>query len=1080
MRRTVFAVALLLMGLLLGCPTSTNAAPAGPSTTANAPADLHLDTPVVFVESVPSEILSLSWSPVGDRLAVTAGSDIKIWDLQSGREWQTLIGHTNQVVAVAYSADGRTLASGGRDGAVLLWDALSAHLKRTLLLTRPATDAKPVRSVSISADGRAIAASYVFGEVGVWSADAGLLLQTLHETPSRANQYPIVLAPDGARVYTANGSDIHVWDVATGHLLSTFKGHTEAVTRLALSGDGRTLVSASDDGTLRVWNAATGAARGPIGRPGCTRRISCWSSLGLSSDGKMVASHLESQELEIRDVDTGALRKTIGAEATRLAFSPDGERLALGGHSIIQIWSMKDFSLISTVIDHRLAVQSAAFSRDSRTAAVAYSNQNRVVRIAVAGGKDESVLIQAAGPGFVYSFSLAPDDLAGALITGFGKVVASWQRPGAEPVPLDGAGNVFGRVVVSPDGRLVAAASRTAVTIWDAGTHQRRAEIPLVQVSQIAFSPDGRVLAMNVGKDLSTWDVAAGHVLQRVPSLQTVVGLTVLAYSASGANLAVGDYEGDITIRDASTLTVTRTVKTPADVVALQWFDKDRWLVAAGIDGSLRIRDMTRNDAALRELTGQTSATRALAMTPDGKQLISMDTERTLRFWSVESGKLLYSVISKPSGAQIVITPEGYYATTGPNAEQSINVRIGSRVFGIENYRERFYRPDLVEQVRSGKPLPPLPTLSSVGVAPMVQIVDLPARVTAEQLPLRLNIADAGGGIGDVRVLLNGAAVAANSGRNLTSTDMPQAPNATHTIPIRLVNGTNHLTVIAFNADNSMSSNPVNGVVEAQLPRVEKPQLHALVVGIQQYDNPKLTLRYPKADAEAFAKILAQKAKGLFDTVDVRLRTAPAQTTRAALLKDFEELKNIHPDDVFVFYVASHGTVEDIDSATKEYFLITSNVGSISPDAIERDALGKDELTRLIASIPATKKVLFLDTCQSGAFGEGLLANAGGRGLSDAAAINILSQAVGSTILTASTSDQEALEGYKDHGIFTYVLLDALSGKADAAKRGYVTTTAIAEYLEDEVPKLADQVFKRKQFPTNFISGQGFPVVSSQ
>jgi hypothetical protein len=306
-----------------------------------------------------------------------------------------------------------------------------------------------------------------------------------------------------------------------------------------------------------------------------------------------------------------------------------------------------------------------------------------------------------------------------------------------------------------------------------------------------------------------------------------------------------------------------------------------------------------------------------------------------------------------------------------------------------------------------------MPTLSSVRIAPTVQIVDLPARTTEEKLPLRLQITDTGGGIGDVRVFLNGTAVAAATARNLTSVDVPGSQIATHTIPIRLVSGTNRLSVIAFNTANSMSSNPASGVVEADLAATRKPQLHALVVGIQQFGSPHLSLKYPKTDAQAFAQLLEQKAKGLFDKVDVRLRTEPAQTTRAALLADFESFNSINPEDVFVFYIASHGTVEDMDSATKEYFLITSNVGSISPDAIERDALGKDELTRLIASIPATKKVLFLDSCQSGAFGEELLANAAGRGLSGAAAMNVLSQAVGSTTLhtVARAVDSDAGNG---------------------------------------------------------------------
>ena len=90
--------------------------------------------------------------------------------------------------------------------------------------------------------------------------------------------------------------------------------------------------------------------------------------------------------------------------------------------------------------------------------------------------------------------------------------------------------------------------------------------------------------------------------------------------------------------------------------------------------------------------------------------------------------------------------------------------------------------------------------------------------------------------------------------------------------------------------------------------------------------------------------------------------------------------------------------------------------------------------------------------------------------------MKVLSRAVGSTILSASTSVQEALEGYQGHGLFTWALVQGLQGKADKGRTGYVRTTDLAAYVEDEVPILAEKIFKRAQFPTVSISGQGFPV----
>jgi WD40 repeat protein len=1030
------------------------------------------ESPVVFVESLPGTVEAIAWSNDGNRLAAASGSVVKIWDVPSGREWQSLAAHADVVTAVAFAPDGRWLASVGWDGAVLLWDVADARVKRRFELKVSAPG--PARSVIFSGDGRWVAAGFLSGSIGVWNVETGALLATLREASSArtSNLVPVALSADG-RAYTANDTDIHVWDVSTGRTLSVLTGHTKRITHLALSRDGGRLLSASDDGTIRVWDPATGAAIRSFGGQPCTVDRICWAAFALAPNGDTAAAQRwDGKDVKIYDVGTGTVRGSLPTAVPCAAFAADSRRLAVGGRNI-GLWDTATFEHLALYSDQRPRTVKAAFTADAKSVVIQnYQGTIRAVDTATnLGGPSWPVADKTH-----WALAISPDGRFAALTADGGQTFGLGQQTGDEILPfVDGAGP-YSNAVFTPDGRTLATSSTRGLDIWDVNTRQRRATIAGQFGHPLAVSPDAKFVAASRGWDVLIWEVATGRLERASFNVRPAGGATALAYSGDGARLAAAFFDGTVAIIDTATLAVSKTLTASLRVEVLGWFANARWLAAASGDGSIRLWDLAGSE--FRDLVGQSAPTRAMALTADASQLVSIDGERTLRFWDLQSGRPLYSIISMTGDKQVTITPEGYFDTTSSDAEKTINVRIGQRIYGIENYREKFYRPDLVELARAGKRLPAVPTLASVRLAPAVEIVGLPAEVTNETLPLQLKITDAGGGVGDVRVFLNRTAVAYVAGRNLTSTDSPLTPGI-RSIPVRLVNGTNRLTVIAFNVDNSMSSNPAAGVVELKLPSVEKPQLHALVVGIQQYNNPKLTLRYSKADAEAFAKVLGQKAKGLFDTIDIQLRTLPDQTTRAALLADFERLKSIHPDDVFIFYIASHGTVEDIDSATKEYFLITSNVGSISPAAIERDALGKDELTRLIASIPATKKVLFLDTCQSGAFGEELLANAGGRGLADAAAMNVLSQAVGSTILTASTSDQEALEGYKDHGIFTYVLLDALSGKADAAKRGYVTTTAIAEYLEDEVPKLADQVFKRKQFPTNFISGQGFPIVSS-
>jgi uncharacterized caspase-like protein len=205
--------------------------------------------------------------------------------------------------------------------------------------------------------------------------------------------------------------------------------------------------------------------------------------------------------------------------------------------------------------------------------------------------------------------------------------------------------------------------------------------------------------------------------------------------------------------------------------------------------------------------------------------------------------------------------------------------------------------------------------------------------------------------------------------------------------------------------------------------------------------------------------------------------TTPEETTKEAITRAFEGVRRrIRPNDLFVFYDASHGVL-DQDSGEEEYFLITSNVLFLSSRHIARDAMGQVELAKLIGNIPAQKKVVILDTCNAGMAGKGiqvaLLQQT--RGLTDSTAVKLLQRAIGSAVFAASSDTQQALEGYKGHGLFTYVLLEGLRGKADIKKDGYITVLGLADYVEDQVVQLSEKIFNRQQTPT-IETGANFPI----
>jgi uncharacterized caspase-like protein len=341
-------------------------------------------------------------------------------------------------------------------------------------------------------------------------------------------------------------------------------------------------------------------------------------------------------------------------------------------------------------------------------------------------------------------------------------------------------------------------------------------------------------------------------------------------------------------------------------------------------------------------------------------------------------------------------------------------------------------------------------------------------------------VKDQGGGIGDVRLYLNGTAVIQDQGSHSPSLRTKVADKVrTLAYPLQLIAGKNSLRAIALNADNSMQSTDALYEIDAKTAE-KKPDLHALVVGIQEYGNPKLALKYPVADAKLFSESLYVPPEGfydraaeLFDTVTITRLTTRQETTRASITAALNTMRTeAGPEDMFVFYLASQGKADN-----GEYFLFTSNVSEISSEKLKSDALSLSDLKELLSNIPATQKLIVFDTCNAGKPGDAIKMATLTHGMNEDTAFKVLSRALGATVLSIANSQQEEQEGYLDHGLFTYALSNGLKGKADLDKDGFVKTSELANYVESEVPYLAEQLFNHKKYSLSSPSGQGFPVV---
>lgn len=998
-----------------------------------------------IIDYCPAQDLVLS--PDGKTLYTIDGSTIEVWDVSTGRKTSYISVREVYEPRLSITPDGKNLLylASGELNVIALSDKKSRLLMQSTQLD--------LQSLCISQDSKLVLLTHNDQSNQLIDLDKG---KTVNNFPGSA-----IFAGSKSCIYLMSNT-LNSYDIATGKSRVISKV-LEGFCTLFSSQDGSFLVSATgmhindnqEISKLSAWDLRSGEQL--FAGQSVSDRINC---IIFSASRDTFFRGGEDGNITKHELGTGIQLGQMGGEKVRyglLEVSPNEELGLVSQDDKLIIWRLNDGNLISSYAYEGASITAACFDPNSDAVIYAllylqasdhpeYSYKHlphtEVMRYDLESRKSvmlyetDEISIKHLYFQETRLFGLASKlliendeewDLIQELDIESGKTLNTYR----------GQYRLSDSIHASPDGKIIASGGISGTLIWNRGQSKHRNNFSGYSrpINVVRVSPDGRRV-VGLAETCNIWDMKSG-----------------------------------LQIRDISMGTF---------VVANDFNYKGNLVVTGGLDFKLRVFEAEYGNLR-HTLSGHNSFIQSVRCFPASDRVLSASSDGSIRLWDIDEGRQIAQYMFFSQDKWICMISEGYFNASN-NGAQHLSVQVGKSVYSMDSFFETYYRPDIVRiKIADGdigslasKPfnpgLYPPPKVrmwfeTASGCWTEAHLLD--DRNWSGNIRVKVEVLDAGGGIREVRIYQNGKVVEFEQ-RGLVKQSQDKLSRI---YTIKLMSGDNTIRALAYSDDLS-ESNPVNAVLHCAQASGSPPDLYIMAIGIDDYKNIRYKLNHSTDDSRGFVESIRSGAQRVFGSIEI-VEIYNEHADKINVIAKLDELASkIGPDDVFILFYAGHGIALE-ESDKPEFFFVLRNVTQMSDiSQCSQYGLSGIELREKLKIIQAKKQLLFIDACNSGAFAESFAL----RGAAEENALAKLSKATGISVYAATTSEQMASEHQKlGHGIFSYTLIEALSGKA-VNLDGQISNYSLKSYLDFRVPQLSKQYRGTEQYPTTFSVGQEYPI----